>query len=539
MTSPSALEAGRTAARDLRWADAVEHLARADADGALGASDLELLATASILRGRSTSGFEVGARAYAAHLSESDPAAAARWACWLATAHGEFGDATSALVWSSRAMRVADPLDDPLVTATVRLVPAAVQLSSGESGEARRNAEEIRGVAERHGDGDLFVIASLVLAKALISLGEVAEAFEVHDRAILVIEAGGLDPFQTGDVLCGIITDAIVAGDLDRATAWTDLLDRWCRAQPSLVAFSGQRHALQARVKLTRGDWDAAAGSAEAAMARFRAGDFRAVHGAPYATGELLRLRGSLHAAADAYRLAGESGWEPEPGMALVELAMGRTAQAQASMRRILAGLDPFTRRQMLPAAVEIEVAAHDLDAAGRALEELRESQEALPTPLFGGIVALAAARVRFAAGDARGALEEAGRAAEVLLAVGAPYERAQARLLEARAHGVLGDREAADAGYRDARETFLALGAEPAVAEVEDRMGERQVRDLSPREVEVLRLVSTGLTNRGIAERLTLSERTVDRHVSNIFAKLGLSSRSAATAYAYEHGLV
>ncbi|GAA2037957.1 LuxR C-terminal-related transcriptional regulator [Agromyces tropicus] len=538
MTSTSALEAGRTAAAELRWADAVEYLARADAGGKLAASDLELLSTAAILRGDLGSAFDAGARAYAAHLEASDDASAAKWAGWMALALVEVGDFSESLVWSARAMRIAAGVGDPLLSATVRLGPAVAQLGSGDLAEGRRMGEESLAIAERHGDQALIANASLVVAKALIAGGELTTALAIHDRTFVAIEAGGVGPFQTGDVLCAMVSDAIMASDLDRATAWVGFLDDWCRAQPSLITFSGQRFALLAQVQVIRGEWDAAAASAESAMARFRAGDFRAAHGAPYAQGEVQRLRGSFHAAAESFRLAEESGWEPQPGSALLLLATGRLAKARSEVRRTLAGDVPLMRRFVLPAAVEIEAAAGDLDAAGRALDELRDSADAMRTPLFDAIVALAGARVRVASGDAVGALADAGEAARAFLEAGAPYGRARARLVAAGAHASLGDRDAADAEFRAARETLLALGAEPELAEAAARMGERQVRDLSPREVEVLRLVSTGLTNRGIAARLTLSERTVDRHLSNIFAKLGVSTRSAATAYAYEHGL-
>ncbi|MRX43179.1 response regulator transcription factor [Agromyces kandeliae] len=539
MTSPSALEAGRTAAGELRWADAVEYLARADADGGLGAADLELLSTAAILRGDRDSAFDAGARAYGGYLEASDGAAAARWAAWMAFELFEVGDRSESQTWSSRAMQIAAGLDDPLLSATVRLGPAVAQLNSGDLSEGRRMGEESLAVAERHGDQALIASASLVVAKALIAGGELTEALAIHDRTMDLIEAGGTGPFQTGDVLCAMISDAIMASDLDRATAWSEALDHWCRSQPSLVTFSGQRSALLAQIQLVRGDWDAAAASAESAMARFRAGDFRAAHGAPYALGEVQRLRGAFHSASESFRLARESGWEPQPGSALLLFVMGRTGQARSEVRRTLAGGVPFIGRFVRPAAVEIEAAAGDLDAARRSLDELRGSADTMGTPLFDAIVALAAARVRFASGDAVGALADAGRAASGFLEAGAPYERARARLVAADAHASLGDRDAADVEFRGARETFLALGAEPALAEAAARMGERRTRDLTAREAEVLQLVSTGLTNRGIAERLTLSERTVDRHLSNIFAKLGVSTRSAATAYAYEHGLV
>jgi DNA-binding NarL/FixJ family response regulator len=437
-------------------------------------------------------------------------------------------------------MRLVDAVDEPgSLAGFVRLGPGVAQLGSGNAAESRRIFEEVRALAERHDDRELDANASLGLGKSLLELGAVAEAFASYDRAMRAGAAGEAGPMTTGVICCAVISDAIMAYDLERAERWTDVLDRWCRAQPSLVTFSGQRHALQAALQLVRGEWDDAAASLEHALARFRAGDYRANYGAPYYSGELRRLRGAFHSAEEAYRRAAESGWEPQPGLALLHLAAGRTQRAQSEVRRNAAGDDRFTRRYVLPAVVEIEVAAGDLEAGRRAVEELREARAAMPTPMLDAVLAAAEARVRLAEGDAPGALADARDASARFQAVGAPYERARSRVLAGRALRALGEQAAADAELLGAREVFVALGAEPAVAGSADLIGHPRTGALTDREVEVLRLVSTGLTNRGVAERLTLSERTVERHLSNIFGKLGISSRAAATAYAYENGLV
>lgn len=539
MTAPSTLDAGRAAAADRRWADAVEFLSRVDADGGLAASDLELLSTAALLRGEAAIAKDAGERAYSAHVAASDSVSAARVAGWLALELVELGDFSGSVTWSARAMRIASSLDDPVTVAFVRMGPAVAQLGSGNAMESRRTFEDVLGVAERHGDPELEANALLGRGKSLIELGEVASAFAGYDRAMRATAEGGAGPVSTGVISCALISDALMARDLGRAEAWIDLLDAWCRAQPSLVTFSGQRHALRASLQLAHGEWDDAAVSVELALARFRAGDFRAAYGAPFAAAELQRLRGSFHAAEASYRRAAESGWEPQPGLALLHLAAGRIDVAQAEIRRNAAGDDLFTRRFVLPALAEIELAAGDVEAARGALAELREASGAMPTPMLDAIVVATGARVRLVDGDAEGALGAARDAAGRFLAIGARYERARMLAVAGRALLAVGDRAGAHAAFRVARETFEALGADPDVSELDDLSGARAEGRLTAREVEVLRLVSTGLTNRGIAERLSLSEKTVARHLSNIFAKLGLASRAAATAYAYEHGLV
>ncbi|TYL53071.1 response regulator transcription factor [Agromyces mariniharenae] len=539
MTS-SALEAGRAAAAERRWADAYERLSVADAVDGLGAADLELLAEVTLLRGEPQEAVDALSRAYEAHLAAGRTVGAARAAGWLSLWLIELGDFSRCVVWASRAMHLVKAMEQPgALAGFVRLAPAVAQLGSGDPAEARRISEEVLAIGEQADDRELIANASLCLGKSLIELGEVAEGFACFDRAMSSIAAGEVTPVASGVVACAVISDALMASDLERAAAWTAALDEWCRGQPELVTFSGQRHALEAALLIARGAWAEADTAAELALSRFRAGDYRAVYGAPYQLAELARLRGAFHSAEASYRRAGESGWEPQPGLALLHLAAGRTRQAQDEIRRIAAGVDPFTRRYLLPAVVEIELAAGDVGAAGRAVAELRESGGPMPTPTLQAIIAAAEARVLLAEDDAAAALDAARAAVDAWRATGATYELARSRVVAGRALAALGDRDAAEAEFRGAREVFRALGADPALAELAGLTGDRPSGALTAREVEVLRLVSTGLTNRAIGERLSLSEKTVARHLSNIFGKLGLSSRAGATAYAYENGLV
>ncbi|MBM7831897.1 DNA-binding NarL/FixJ family response regulator [Agromyces cerinus] len=539
MTASSALDAGRAAATERRWADAYEQLAGVDATDGLGASDLELLATAALLRGEPQASGEAWSRAYEAHLAADDPTGAARSASWLALQLIELGDFTRSVLWAARAMRLTAAMPHPgALAGFVRMAPAVAQLGSGDPFEARHRFEEGLAIAERHDDRELVALTMLGLGKSLIETGAIEEGFACFDRAMAAVEAGDVAPVPTGVIACALISDAMMAFDLDRATAWTGVLDRWCRGQPELITFSGQRHALEAALLLLRGAWAEASNAAELALSRFRAGDYRAVYGAPYQLAELGRLRGAFHSAEALYRRAGESGWEPQPGLSLLHLAVGRTRLAQDEIRRTVAGSDPFTRRFLLPALVEIEIAAGDLEAARRAVGELGEASGQSPPPMLVATVADSEARVLLAEAAPAAALDAARAAAEAWLVLGAPFERARSMVSAGRALLALGDRDAGLAEFRSARETFLALGADPDLVVLEQLVGERRGGALTPRELEVIRLVSRGLTNRAIGAQLSLSEKTVARHIANIFAKLELSSRAAATAYAYEKGL-
>lgn len=540
MNSSSDLDAGRAAVTDRRWADAWELLARVDARDGLGASDLELLSTAALLRGEARACIDALSRAYAAHLSTGDTTGAARSAGWLALDLIEQGDFTNSVLWAARAMRIVNAMPEPgALAGFVRMAPAVGQLGSGNNAEAVHAFEEVLTIAEREADHELATFARLGLGKSLIESGAVAEGLGRLDQAMTAIAAGDVAPLPTGVIVCGAVSDAVLAFDLDRATAWTGVLGRWCAEQPQLIAFSGQCRALQAGLLLVRGAWSEASTAVELALSRFRAGDYRAIWGAPYQHAELSRLRGAFHSAEESYRRAGESGWEPQPGLSLLHLALGRTRRAQDEIRRSAAGADPLTRRYLLPAVAEIEVAAADHDAARRAVEELRDASRTSATPMLDATIAATDARVLLAEGRAAGALDAARTAVRMWDAIGAPYEAARSRVLAGRAARETGDAPEAQVQFDAARAVFLALGAEPALAELAAVMGDRRAGSLTTRELEVLRLVCTGLTNRGIGERLSLSEKTVARHLANIFGKLGITSRAAATAYAYENGLV
>lgn len=540
MISSTDLDAGRTAVRDRRWSDAWELLSRVDGRDGLGAADLDLLGTAALLRGEPRACSEALTRAYSAHLAEDDPAGAARTAGWLALDLIEQGDFTNSLLWAARAMRIVGAMDEPgALAGFVRLAPAVGQLGSGNAADAVRAFEGILAIAEREGDGELAAMTRFGLGKSLIESGAVLEGLACLDRAMAAVAAGDLAPLPAGVIACAAVSDAFLAFDLERMAAWMDVLEGWCAQQPQLVAFSGQSRALRSALLIIHGAWAEASTAAELALARFRAGDYRAVWGAPYQHAELARLRGAFHSAEESYRRAGESGWEPQPGLSLLHRALGRTERARDELRRSVAGADPATRRFLLPAVVEIEVAAGDHGAARRALEELEDASRRTPMPMLDALVAAAQARLLLAEGKAREAVQMAAAGAEGWDALGAPYEAARCRVLAGRALRAVGETGSADAEFTAARAVFLALGAEPALAELAEVVGGRRTGALTPRELEVLRLVSTGLTNRGIGAKLSLSEKTVARHVANIFGKLGLTSRAAATAYAYENGLV
>jgi DNA-binding NarL/FixJ family response regulator len=293
-----------------------------------------------------------------------------------------------------------------------------------------------------------------------------------------------------------------------------------------------------------RGAWTDA--MSEACLARERgsvAGEGKASAAAFYRQGEIHRLRGEFTAAEQAYRNASRMGADPQPGLALLRMAQGHTDAARAAIRRVLsATTDALQRAKQLPACVEIARAAGEIEEARRAAADLGEIARRYPTDVLQAMAAQALGAVELAEGRAQAALAALHRASELWQAGEAPYETACVRLLTALACRELGDVESADLEFDAARALFERLGAAADLARLDSlRSLATRARNsgLTTRELQVLRRIAAGKTNKAIANELSLSERTIDRHVSNLLTKLAVPSRAAATAYAYAHKLI
>jgi DNA-binding CsgD family transcriptional regulator len=361
---------------------------------------------------------------------------------------------------------------------------------------------------------------------------------------MVTVAEGELTPFVTGIVYCGTIAACQAVYELRRAGEWTAALSQWCDEQPDLLAFTGSCLVHRAEIMQLQGGWRDALDAARRAAERFAQTEDEAAAGqALYRAGELHRLQGDVVRAEEAYREASRRGFEPQPGLALLRLAQGRREAALAAIRRALAErTEPLRRASVLPACVEIMLAASEVDEASIACAELEETAARYESGMLGAMAAHARGAVDLARGEPRGALVALRRAARAWQELAAPYEAACARVLVGLACRALGDDDAASLELEAAREIVEGLGATPDVAWIDSlsrpaAAGGRQ--GLTPRELEVLRLVATGQTNRQIASELVISEHTVARHVQNIFAKLHVSSRTAAGAFAFEHDLV
>jgi DNA-binding CsgD family transcriptional regulator len=539
------LERGRESYARRAWTDAYESLSQADHATPLGAEDLELLATSAYMLGRDDDYLSGLERAHHAYLDAGQGLRGARCAIWMGVnlaIRGELGRATG---WLGRAQRLVEREQRDCVEQGYLMVPVMMQLDeTGDYQAAYATATDAAAVGERFGDADLLALAVHEQGRALTKQGRVEEGLGLLDEAMVAVTAGELSPIVTGLTYCSVIEGCQQVYALGRAREWTAALTQWCDRQPDMVAFTGRCLVHRAEIMQLHGAWSDALEEAQRAGRRFEQGmNELAAAQALYQQGEVRRLQGELAAAEEAYRDASRFGWEPQPGLALLRLAQGKEEAAAAAIRR-LAGetTDPLRRAGLLPAYVEIMLAVGDAEEARNACRELEEVSRGYESGMLGAMAAHARGAVGLADGDAGAALLTLRRAWRLWQDLGAPYQAARVRVLVALACRVLGDDDAAAMELEAVRGVFEQLGAAPDLARVDSLIGRAVPGDthgLTPRELQVLRLVAAGETNKAIAAGLVLSERTIDRHVSNIFTKLRVSSRAAATAYAYENQLV
>ncbi|HEY8526589.1 MAG TPA: helix-turn-helix transcriptional regulator [Acidimicrobiales bacterium] len=538
-----AVDRGREAFARQAWAEAHALLAEPDERGELAGEDLERLAVAAHLAGRDDDSVRAWERAHLAWTAGGDAARAALCAFWLGFGLLLRGEGAPASGWLARAERlVADAGGDCAARGYLRVVACMGAIDAGDAATAGAAAAEVVAVARRSDDRELLAFGLLCSGEAALAAGEVAGGMRLLDEAMVAVAAGEVAPLVAGIVYCAVIEACMAAYDLRRAAQWTAALDRWCAAQPDLVPYRGQCLVHRSQVLLAHGAWADARSAAERAEEHLSEPEHPALGTALHQRGELHRLRGEAVEAERAYRAASRHGVEPAPGLALLRLAQGQVGAAVAAIRRAVGeSRGQFTHAPMLAACVEIMLAAHDLDAARSAAQELTALAAGADAPLLDALVAYAAGAVALAAGDAAGALPAFRRAAAGWRDLGMPYDAARARVGVGRACRALGDRDAADLELAAAAAVFEELGARPALAELRGGPVPRPARPggLTARECEVLCQVAAGRTDRQIAAALVISEHTVGRHLQNIFSKLGLSSRAAATAYAYEHDLV
>jgi DNA-binding CsgD family transcriptional regulator len=539
-----ALEQGRESFRKRAWGAAFSQLLAADRESPLEPEDLVLLSQAALLTGRDVEGDELLSRAHQGFLGRGDAQFAARCAFWLGFRSMIGGEFAKAGGWLSRASRLLDGRPDCVESGYLLLPEGYRSFHAGDAVTAQAAFVKAVAFGERFGDKDLVTLGLQGQGRALIRQGEISRGVTLLDEAMVAVTAGEVSPLSAGGVYCSVLEACGEIFDLRRAQEWTTALEKWCASQPDLVPYRG--HCLVRRAELLQlhGAWaDALEWAHRAADWLSRPAPKPGVGAAFYQLGEIHRLRGKFADSEAAYRQASQWSRSPGPGLAQLRLAQGRVAPANTAIRRTLEEVqEPGTRARVLEAYVEIVLAAADVAAARAAADELARIAARREVAFLHALSARASGAVFLAEGNAPKALALLRRSWSLWCQLDVPYEASRARLLIALACRKLGDEEDALLELHAARETFQRLGAAVDLLRVDallSKSADKAACPLTGRELQVLRLVASGMTNRGIAGALKISEKTVARHMSNIFTKLDLSSRTAAAAYAYAHNLV
>jgi DNA-binding CsgD family transcriptional regulator/tetratricopeptide (TPR) repeat protein len=541
-----ALTRGRLAYAQEAWSEAYVHLTQADHASPLDPEDLDCVATAAFLVGEDAASAAARARAHQVFLERGDTTRAARSAFWLAFSMlDQPNQQAQAAGWLARARRLLDESANECAEQGFLLCAQAfLSIRANDVVAAEATFRQAAEIGARFKNRDLLALARHGQGRVLLFTNKTAAGLAMLDEVMVSVTCGEVGPLVAGVVYCSVLGACHELFDLRRAKEWTTALAAWCDAHPDMLPFRGECLVRRSEMLQLQGAWEEALAEAEHACARLDArSNSRDAAMSQYRVAELHRLRGAFQKAEEMYRRASQAGHTAHPGLALLRLAQGQIETADVAIHHELQERrGPAVRAQVLRAAVEIMLAAKDVAGARAVAEELTRTASRLDAPLLHAASAQASGAVALAEGDATMAVALLRDACAVWRELDVPYEIARVRALLGLAYRELGDDEGAQMELEAAAEGFDRLGAAPDAARVTALMTTAPSVARGPltgREIEVLRLIATGKTNRMIATDLAISEKTVARHVSNIFTKLDLPSRSAATAYAYSHKLV
>ncbi|MET7619115.1 LuxR C-terminal-related transcriptional regulator [Streptomyces sp. NPDC005408] len=549
-----AIEQARDAVAREAWADAYAALHDIDPDR-MTPDAFTALADAAWWTSRVDESIAARTKAYSGFVAAGAARQAGFSAWMLFYEHQLAGRTATAAGWLGRARQHLGSEPECVEQCYLAWVETEEAQQRGAFDEAMGSARRMAGIARRCGSQDLLAMSAQAQASVLLAQGRIAGGLALLDDAMCSAMAGELSSFFTGWIYCLGLQHCMASADLERAVEWTDAAMAWCASMPEENNFRGLCRVHRAEVLELCGDWPRAETEAVLTCRELLPYERRIAAEAFYLTAGIQRRRGDLVAAEASYDRAHELGRDPQPGLALLRLAQGKADSSAAALRLALAAGDGgdsggpgrLGRCRLLAAEAEVSLALGQLDQARTAADELESTARAWQqrreseTTVLHAIAAGAGGAVAFAERDLERSLPLLHRALSLWLELGVPYEAAQVRMTLAAADRAAGDDEGARLELQAAHAVFERLGAVPdarRAAAPLSTLRRRLPGELTEREVQVLRLVAAGRTNRSIASELVISEHTVARHLNNIFAKLDVSSRAAATAYAYTHGL-
>jgi DNA-binding NarL/FixJ family response regulator len=536
-TLAGALERARAAHR-LRRFDVVRvELAPLVDDPRVPTGDLALLADAAWWLGQVRDMLAVTEVVHQRYLAEGAIERAAYHALDLAGVLLMSGRHAQGMGWMSRAGRLLEGLPPGPGHGIVTYIEATEALASQRLDDARRHAAALDELGRALGDDTFVALSLLVHGLAEIRAGRLEAGFRRLDEAMLPVVADRVRPELAGNIYCTILSTCIELADLPRAREWADATERWVEGFSHAAMFAGVCRSHRVELLVAEGAWREAEREARQVVVELADLNASAVALAEYLLGETRRVRGDTAQARRHYARAAELGREPQPGSALVTLAEGRGAAAWDEICSAVGeDIEPFACARLLRAQVTIGLATGHPETAGAAALRLGELRETYRTPAFGAWADEAEGAVLLASGRPADAVALLRRAGSGYRRLAMGYDRAVVELRLAQAHRALGDRLASRSCDDTGRALLRRLDAvpPPGLGPSGDVLPGR----LTMRELEVLRQVATGVSNRDAASALRISEATLRRHLANIYAKLDVGSRTAAAAWAHDHGV-
>ncbi|HEX9683275.1 MAG TPA: LuxR C-terminal-related transcriptional regulator [Acidimicrobiales bacterium] len=511
------------------------------APGRAEADRLDMVAEAAWWLGRLDECIDAREQAYARYEAVGDRLRAGQCAVWLWEHHQMKARPAIAGAWLRRARHALEADTESIEFGNLVLREAELAHGSGDLDGATTLARDALRLGQELPSADLEAEALQTIGRVLIDAGRAADGLAHLDEAMLSAVEGRLGPYTTGKVYCSLISACEELGDLRRAAEWTDATLRWSSENHPLAMWPGICRVHHAALLQLRGDWGAAEREARQACVELDGFHVPNVAAGYIEIGEIRRRLGDLHGAEEAFARAEELCGQQSAGLALVRLAQRRVDEATAIITRMLAEhtSNQLARGKLLPARVQIAIAARDLDTATAAASELERIATDNESPVLSAAALSSRGRLQLAQGDTSAACATLRQAVQRWQQLEVPYEVATARLLLGQACRDGGDEDGATRSLASAAAIFDRLGASLDAGHIRDLTSPSSLpAGLTAREAEVLSLVASGQTNKEIAATLHRSERTVARHLSNIFTKVGVTSRTAAAGFAYENGL-
>ena len=532
---------GHEAQATHRFAEAHDAFTRAQRHGELSTDDVLAWSDAAWWLGHSDQALELAELGHQRLLDDGLPVRAAMEAMsvgFLLMLRGELATGSG---WLQRGRSLVEGSRDEHAMGYVLHLDAEEALESGDFERAVEFARRAREVGRQGSDTALTSLALMTEGTARLRAGAVSEAMALLDEAMLPVQAGRIAPEYAGNLYCQMIAICWELADLRRAREWTAATERWCEQFDSSVMFSGICRMHRVQLRQVAGDWKAAELEAEVVCRELVGMNTAVVAEGHYLLGDLLRLRGAGEEAEAAYRRAHELGRDPQPGLALLRAQSGQAAVAMTSLETALAGHQEadYRRAPLLRAVVEVAIEVGDLQAARNAADELAVMAERCRTDGLRTAAVHGRGAIELAGGEAAAAIAPLREAIRLAQELDAPYDAAKARMLLAEAYVVLGDQDTGRLEFDAAAATLDRLGAVVDLQRLDrHRTDAKPPGGLTPREAEILALVAEGITNRQVADRLVISEKTVARHLANIYLKVNVTTRTAAAAWARHQGI-